>query len=67
MIMDPTVCLLRALKALLNDDRDESSDSLDELSEWLVRGGFFPDVPKAVYDLMQCPIPVNKRNRLQWL
>ena len=51
--MSPTATLMRALEAMLamdggnEDARAEAADALRELAEWLVRGGFRPDVAEV--------------------
>jgi hypothetical protein len=40
--MDPTATLLRALRAIKDQDRDEAREAFQDLIEWLARGGFMP-------------------------
>ncbi len=40
--MDPTACLRRFLDACEENDREEASDALGDLSNWIRNGGFLP-------------------------
>jgi hypothetical protein len=44
--MDPTAALQRFLDACLDDDRDEALEALDDLSGWIRRGGFLPQIER---------------------
>jgi len=50
--MDPNVCFSELTEALKTGDREESIQLLDNLRDWLSRGGFFPgeDVALALSD-----------------
>jgi hypothetical protein len=47
--MDPTTTLTEILIGLAERDID-ITDHLDFLRQWLRKGGFFPDVDKALAD-----------------
>lgn len=40
--MDPDACLLRILEAFRAQDRNEAIEAMEDLAEWLRRGGFMP-------------------------
>lgn len=42
--MDPTACLKRFLEACEDRDREEAADALEDLHNWIVRGGHLPKV-----------------------
>jgi hypothetical protein len=46
--MDPTFCLELALRALLDNDREDAIEHLANLTDWLRLGGFPPDVAQSV-------------------
>lgn len=49
--MDPTECLKRFITAVENDDPEEAADAYNDLSEWLEKGGFVPNIGRE--DLLQ--------------
>lgn len=51
--MDPTQALTEILQALANGQRQESLDAMRDLSDWIRRGGFFPDCKRAVIQAWQ--------------
>lgn len=49
--MDPTIALRDALRSLRSEEsRLAAIDRLRDLAEWLQKGGFLPDVPRAIPD-----------------
>lgn len=40
--MDPDACLRRFLEACQDKDKEEAIASLEDLLEWLKRGGYLP-------------------------
>ena len=42
--MDPTACWERMREALIDGDIGEARAAADDLSTWLARGGFMPEV-----------------------
>ena len=44
--MDPNACLTLLCDALRDGDRDAAIEALDNLREWLARGGFLPNDPR---------------------
>lgn len=49
--MDPTECLKQLLLAIADGDRDDTVGYLQDLLEWLEKGGVLPDVNSVVLDL----------------
>jgi hypothetical protein len=41
------------MKAMLDDDREETLDALRDLTSWIEMGGFLPDVPRLLYHLAE--------------
>ena len=46
--MDPTACLERILHAISIRDTDELVYAAQDLADWMVRGGFAPDMRAAM-------------------
>lgn len=47
--MDPDACMHSLLTALRDKDFDGAADALENISDWLRRGGFFPlALPQAI-------------------
>jgi hypothetical protein len=46
--LDPTKALAKVLLSLDHEDIDAAEESLTDLMDWLKRGGFFPEVSKAI-------------------
>lgn len=46
--MDPTTCLMELLLSLSESDKDGGHIHADDLVAWLSKGGFTPDVDKAI-------------------
>lgn len=44
--MDPTACLRRILAAIVDEDREETIESLSDLLMWLDGGGFLPHLDR---------------------
>ena len=42
--MDPNACLRRLLDAQDEGDYEEAGEAAADLEEWLLRGGFVPDI-----------------------
>jgi hypothetical protein len=40
--MDPNACLVRLLECIETGDREETVHALDDLREWIKKGGFLP-------------------------
>jgi hypothetical protein len=51
--MDPDACLIRLLEAIGDNDWDESLHALDDLFQWLSRGGFAPNTQAAAETLRE--------------
>jgi hypothetical protein len=49
--MDPTECLKQLLLAIADGDREDTMGYLQDLNEWLEKGGVLPDVNSVVLDL----------------
>lgn len=45
--MDPQVTLAQALICMQEDNRDEAIEALEELAQWLRKGGLMPQVDDA--------------------
>ena len=45
--MDPTVCMERLIKAIMDDDWTEAREAIRDLREWRAGGGFAPDYREA--------------------
>jgi predicted Zn-ribbon and HTH transcriptional regulator len=42
--MDPNETLTELLKSINNDDREEAIEHLENLADWLKKGGFMPEL-----------------------
>jgi hypothetical protein len=51
--VNPTETLYRALKAFLDEKSEEAFEALLDLIDWLVKGGFNPDVKKVIERLQE--------------
>ena len=60
--MDPDACLARFLDACHDDDREEAIAALEDLQEWLRKGGFLPKRWPRAIRLSQG----NRRSRSHW-
>ena len=40
--MDPNACVARIEAAYLNEDWEEAIEAIEDLTEWLCKGGFAP-------------------------
>lgn len=45
-MMDPNACLTRLLDALRDKDRMEAVGAMEDLTDWLAKGGALPDDPR---------------------
>jgi hypothetical protein len=48
--MDPDACLARLLDAFRANDREAAYDAIEDLSDWLAKGGFMPRDPRQKED-----------------
>jgi hypothetical protein len=51
--LDPTAALIRALQAIRDGDRVEAFNAFRDLTEWMGKGGFLPDVYAAIREFGQ--------------
>ncbi|NBR00670.1 MAG: hypothetical protein EBT97_09535 [Actinobacteria bacterium] len=63
--MDPNACVNRILTALRQGDLEEAREASDDLSEWILRGGFRPE-PTA-YARLSAAAPESFLNELEGL
>jgi hypothetical protein len=47
--MDPDACLALLLDAFRDKDREAAFDAIEDLNDWLARGGFMPKDPRITY------------------
>jgi hypothetical protein len=48
LAMDPTECLACILMSLREDDAEQAIEGMENLTEWLRKQGFTPNVPCAI-------------------
>ena len=46
--MDPQACLEAMLEALAFEQFEDASERFQDIAEWINRGGFVPDLAKAI-------------------
>ncbi len=46
--MDPQACLQRFLDALTDNNAEEAEDSLNDLLDWVQKGGWLPSLPVSI-------------------
>ncbi len=51
--MDPNACLKEALDAMTDGDLDGAASALENLHDWIERGGFPPDYGKIAASLRE--------------
>lgn len=59
--MDPNACLIRILEAMWDDDREEVICGLEDLAEWLDKGGFMPTVVREDKPVEMVPDTASSR------
>jgi hypothetical protein len=48
--MDPDACLAKLLDAFRDGDREAAYEAIEDLSDWLAKGGFMPADPRITLD-----------------
>jgi len=49
--MDPTDALQQAILAIIDENREDAAGYLEDLAEWLRKGGALPDVEAVVAEV----------------
>jgi hypothetical protein len=56
IIIDPDATFRRFVNCVCDDDIEEAEAALDDLTEWINKGGFAPSFPRQI-DGSQTPVP----------